>query len=418
MAASFVFDPKQRFVCRDCPGRCCKLPGTIELTADEQRALLEDSWARERLGAEGAAWVQRGIMPMRERARELCCVFLDEDDLCGLQKARGHDALPSPCQAFPFGFLDDEAQRTVVLLSRLCPSIRDSTGELLDERRLRQKLRQRKTVERMATVTSTVGRRILSRPQYLKLVRVWSERLTRDESPVSALAHLYDITHAFEEKLAPEPEKPDDAAVEEALAAALEVPHVVPSPEPTAPFHARSLFAYLLGNLSYPARVLLPHRIARPGVFRFMAARGLVTKLKWLRERGSVDLLYVDAPVPLARVAGVARFLGQAEGRLVRDFLHQVLERRHLLSQPRYLREVLVDLVMAAVTISRFARCRAAALGRQQVVALDVAEGIGVAELTLVSHASLKEQGRTLRELRRSLLVSRDHVHALLGTEA
>lgn len=418
MATSFAFPKTQRFACKDCPARCCKLPAAIQLTADEQGRLLADPWAANRLGKEGAKWVARGILPMRERSRTLACVFLDDDDLCALQKEHGHEYLPSPCQAFPFGFIEDEAKRTVALMSRLCPSIRDNTGELVDERRLQRKLLERGEPERLSTALSTVDRRLLSRSQYLDLVALWSAQLAREDSPANVLAHLYDMTCAFELRLSTEAEKPSDMAVQAALAAATSSSQEQLQPTLGTPFHVRSLHAYLLGNLCYPSRILLPQRVDRPSPWHLMMLRSLHSKLKWLTMLGRVDLLYVAKPVPLRRVANVSRFLGNREGQAVRRFLVEILERRHTLSHPRYLRDILVDLGLITAVVSRYARCRAASEARADVNLDDVAEGTSVAELVLASHASFREQSRTMLELRRTMMASREHFRSLLGSEA
>jgi lysine-N-methylase len=279
------------------------------------------------------------------------------------------------------------------------------------------KFKQRGVHERMSKAMSTIGRQFLSQSQYLQIVRFWSARLATDESPARILAELYDVTQSIEERLVGEPEKPSDTVINNALLAASRISVLPLEPRAKTPFYARSLFAYLLGNLCYPSRVLLPFRIERPSRL-LSTVRDLYTKAKWLLGRGKVDLLYVSRLVPLGRVVNVSHFLGHAEGKIVREFLVQVIARRHLLSHPRYLRDVLLDLALAAVTISRYARCRAASDGRNVVSRADVADGIAVAELILVAHSSLSEQGRTMRELRRMLLVSRKHYRDLLASEA
>ena len=66
-----------------------------------------------------------------------------------------------------------------------------------------------------------------------------------------------------------------------------------------------------------------------------------------------------------------------------------VLKRRHLLSEERPVSAVLLDLVLAAVLISRVARCHAAAAGRSKANQVDLREGIATAELMITSHASV-----------------------------
>jgi lysine-N-methylase len=345
-------------------------------------------------------------------------VFLDDDELCSLQKKYGHDYLPRTCQAFPFGFVRNERQEVVAQISRLCPSIRDDRGTPIDRRLLATKLAQRGGAERMAKVMSTLERRVLSQDQYLRVVRHWDERLSESQSPATALADLYDFTCAFEQALASGPEYPGDRAVQAALMEAWRRDPERLVVGSGTPLHARLLFAYLLGNLCHPGRSLLPQRIRRPSLLRLQGLRALLQKLYWLIERGSVDLMYVPQPVKLQCVATVPRFLAEAEGSPVREYLRLVLQRRQVFVEPRYLLGVLLDLGLATTVISRFARCRASAAGRSGVTTADVHEGIAVAELVLLSHASHRDQGRLMRNLRVSLLGSRARFRRVIGTEA
>jgi lysine-N-methylase len=415
MSTRFVFASGQHFACRDCPARCCRLPATIRLSADEIGRYREEQWIRERLGAEGMRWLEQGIVPMYERAGQLDCMFLDEDELCSMHKRFGHDSLPQTCQAFPFGFVRNERQEVVVDLSRLCPSIRDNRGELVDLRLVKAKLAQRGGAQRMAKAMSTVERRILTQAQYLQVAGKLPERLDGSVPPAQTVAELYDFVRAVEVELAAGPEKPTDDAVRAALARRQEAPAAPLVAARRTPFAARMLFAYCLGNLCYPARVILPHRTRRAPL-QSVGAFG--TKLKWLVERGTVDLLYVPRPVRLQHVARVRRFLGEPEGEIVTDYLRLVMERRQIFAEPRYLLGVVLDLGLGALVISRFARCRAAAEGRSRVEKADVREGIAVAELVLLNNASQREEGRMLRNLRRTLLGSREAFRRLLGTEA
>jgi Fe-S-cluster containining protein len=106
-AAKIISPPDQRFECRDCPARCCRLPWRVGLEPEEVDRYLADPWVRERAGDEGVPILERGVLPMREHDRKLQCVFLDDD---GLQHAEAvsHAAIPRSCQAFPFGFVRGE----------------------------------------------------------------------------------------------------------------------------------------------------------------------------------------------------------------------------------------------------------------------------------------------------------------------
>lgn len=408
--------PSQRFECRDCPARCCRLPWSIRFSGEEAQRYLSDPWVRERAGREGAQVIERGVLPMREKDRRLECVFLDEDMLCSLQKRFGHSYIPRACQAFPFGFIHDEENAVVAQLSRLCPSIRDNYGEPVDKQ-LKDKLRQKGEPERMSKAMATLKGMILSQPQYIRVARHWEEQLAAGASPAAVLARLYDWMYAFEGALPHGSERAADAAVQAALerAHASEVEPLSPRPSPS--FHARVLFAYLLGNLCYPSRVRQAHRVEQAPA-RLQALRSFGNKAAWMLGRGTVDMLFVPRPFKLQRVRAVERFLSAEEGALVSEYLRLVVQRRNIFIQPRHLLAGVLDLSLATVVISRFARCRAAAEERTRVAPDDVREGIGVAELLLLSHANVSEQGRLMKNLRWLLLTNRERFRHVLATEA
>ncbi|WP_437335137.1 YkgJ family cysteine cluster protein [Sorangium sp. So ce394] len=409
--------PDQKFACRDCPARCCRLPWNIRFSSDEAKRYLEEPWVRERAGEEGALVIARGVLPMREKDRRLQCVFLDDDLLCSMQKQFGHEYIPRSCQAFPFGFVRDEKDVVVAQLSHLCPSIRDNYGEPVD-RQLKDKLQQRGDTERMSKALATLGGVILAQPQYLRAAAHWDAELATDASPAATLARLYDWTTAFERALPPGAERAADVSIDAALAlAGAEAPAPL-EPRKKPSFYARVLFAYLLGNLCYPSRVREAHRVGKASWTELHALRSFGNKAAWMLGRGTVDMLFIPKPFKLQRVRTVDRFLAGDEGTLVKDYLRLVLQRRHIFSAPRHLLAAVLDLSLATVIISRFARCRAAADGRVKVSPEDVREGISVAELVLLSHAALSEQGKLMKNLRWLLLTKRESFRALLATEA
>jgi lysine-N-methylase len=98
----------------------------VPVTKEESDRILGDEEAAARLGARGTAILRAGVLPMREHKEKLACLFLDDDLLCRLHKRHGHEFIPAPCLAFPFGFSENEKSQPVALLSRYCPSIRDN----------------------------------------------------------------------------------------------------------------------------------------------------------------------------------------------------------------------------------------------------------------------------------------------------
>lgn len=408
----------QRYACRDCPARCCRVPWQIRFSEADAARYVAEPWINERLSPAALAIMASGVLPMREHERRLQCAFLDEDNLCSMQKKFGHSYLPNSCQSFPFGFVTDKDNSVIAQLSHLCPSIRDNYGEPVLPQ-LKDKLRQVGQPERTSSAMSTTSRVFLTKGQYGKVAAQWKQSLGKGGTPLQVLARLYDQTRAFELALEADGEKAKDSAVAKAIASAFasgEVEPLEPLPKPS--FHARACYSYLLGNLCYPARVRQPH--ATGDAPSFGGLRAALNKWAWMRQRGTVDLLFVDGEVSLQAVRKVAPCLSDGDGDLgtfVQSFLVMVLERRHLFARPRFLLDVLVDLSIAAVVVARFARCRASAAGLAAVRREDVAEGMSVAELVLLSHLNLAEQGKTLANVRQLMLADRKAFRALLASE-
>jgi lysine-N-methylase len=414
MASKFSFPQNQRFECRDCPAKCCRLPARIRITGEEAERYLADPWVRERAGDEGVRIIQGGGLPIHEKDRGPQCVFLDDDNLCSMQKRFGHDYIPRTCQAFPFAFTRDHSDVIVAQLSQLCPSSRDNYGHPV-AKQLPIKLRQKGVTEQISMEMATLGGAILSPAQYLRAARRWEEELGAAVSPAITLARLYDFTSAFEAALPAGLERASDAAVDEALGRAGEPTTAPPAPRKSPSFYARVLFACVLGYLCYPSRVKLAHRIGKAS--RLSGWRSLANKIAWMIDWGTVDMQYIPRPFRLRRVNAVDPFLSESDAGPVREYLRLVLQRRQIFCEPRHLLAVVVDLALATAIISRFARCRAAADNRTRVTPEDVREGISVAELVLVSHVDVSARGPLLRALCRLLLTSRAGFLGVLASE-
>jgi len=415
MPTKFVFDAEQRFDCRDCPARCCRLPVAIPLSSGEIARFREEPWIHKRVGDAGVKWIEKGVVPTKDVGGILQCAFLDEDDLCSMQKQFGHDFLPQTCKSFPFGFVRNEKDRLVAQMSQLCPSIRRNYGDPVTKKRLQQKLDEKGGAERMSKAMGTRHGQILNQKQYMRVVDRWLDRLVPDARPPQVLIELYDWTLAFEDAIPQTAEKPADAEVTAALEKADEAKLAAFSWSTGLPWQARMLYAYVLGGLSYPARVALPHRIDPPPIFQ--GVRTLWVKMKWLIGRGTADLIYVPKTVPLREVEQVPRFLSTQRAQPVSALLRLVVERRQIFREPRHMMDVLVDLVLSTLVISRYARCRAASEGRSEVTEEDVEGGIAVAELALLGHASQRKAGKAMVNMRRMLIANREMLLRMLASE-
>jgi lysine-N-methylase len=412
-----MFREGQRFACRDCPARCCRMPWRTAMKRDDAARIAADPWVRERLSAKALRVLEGGVLPMVERDRRPACAFLDEDEWCGLQKEKGHNFIPRACQVFPFDFARDENGRLLGSLSRLCPSVRDDYGDPALEQ-LSDKLEQQGAVDDTAATMSTLTGVSLRRAQYFPLVERWEARLEETDRPLEAVAELFDWMSAFELALPEGREKVDDETVQEATARADEA-----EPKPLKGgaglgYRGRMLFAHVMGHLCYPARVALDHRIDERPWWHFAGVRALLMRLSWLLMRGTVDLIFVDRPVPLGRLVRVAPPVRGEQGRVVAQFLVEALRRRQLFSQTRPLQAVLLDLALAAVLTSRFARCRAAAAGATEAAPEDVAEGLSIAELMVISHVSPNSSTDLLQRLRWAMLSEPLNLRRILGAEA
>ncbi len=407
---SIIAPPDQKYACRDCPARCCSSPWGIPVSEEERTRILADADAAGRLNERARAVLRAGILPMQELDGRLACVFLDQDQLCSLQKKHGHAFIPAPCQAYPFGFSENERGQPVALLSRYCPSIRDSYGEPASQI-LGAKLEQAGGMKPLAEKMGLRSGRVLARKHFARLAEGFRAILAGSDSAAQALLQIYESLDAFDEAL---PRKvPDDAAVDAAWSTALaqHAPPAVPSPPG---FNHRVFLAYTLGGLSYPTRVLMPHRTTAISLLERLRALG--NRIRWFLGRGRVDLYLVSGSVPVAQIRRVASPLVGPLSHLVSAYLSEVLLRRQGMSRQTYLSRVVVDLALMALLISQHARAAAAAAGRSEPSEAEVREGIGIAEL-LFSHQSDGAQSAVFDSLRLKLMADPTDFRRLITGE-
>jgi lysine-N-methylase len=282
------------------------MPWTIRFDDSVAARFAAEPFVRERVGDAGLAVIARGMLPTRVEARRLQCVFLDEDELCSLQKRFGHAYLPAPCQSFPFSFVADEHGASIAQLSRLCPSIRDHRGAPVLPM-LPAKLAESGGAARLTHRMATLSGVMLGRPQFLKVAATWAAHLAASDDLASTLARLVELTHALERGLEGG-EYVADATLDAALAAAEETSPATTPPRATS-YWARLFFAFTLGNLAYPSRLRQPDRVDPPVPFEGL--RALWNKLVFLFERGRVDLLLLPARVALGGLRRVRPVLGR-----------------------------------------------------------------------------------------------------------
>lgn len=410
-ALAIVHPEGRHYACRDCAARCCTSSWGIPVSKEECDRIMGDDEARSRLGPRGEAILRAGVLPMREQNERLACVFLDADQLCSLHKRHGHEFIPAPCQAYPFGFSQNEEKKPVALLSRYCPSIRDNYGDPVEQVIQDKWLQAGAQTAPMAEKMGLRSGRVLPRAQYVRVVKKWQEILDREQDPAVALARAYDFIDRVDEAL-PKNKKPNDQEFAVVLSAAEDerAEGLVPG---KLTFGGRMLVAHLLGGICYPSRVMLAHRMTPVRFLERVAS--WMNRLAWLFGLGRVKLLFVERPVSIRRARDVPPFLSSEIGRLVSDYLLEVLERRQGMIKQTYLSRVVVDLALMTVLISRYARAAASTEGGR-VEDRHVKEGIGIAEL-LFSHQGDSGQSTVLHQLRLALMANREDYRRLLAGE-
>lgn len=408
---AIIYPEGQKYACRDCPARCCTSWG-IPVTPEERERILSDDEARARLGQRGIAILRSGVLPMRERNEQLTCVFVDDDMLCSLHRRHGHEFIPAPCRAFPFGFSLNEKQQPVVLASRYCPSIRDNRGEPIEEL-VAAKYEEAAKPPPMSEKMGLRSGRVLPRHQYVVLIEAWADVLRQGSNVALSLANIFDLTDVLDEGLPPT-KMPTNQEIQRALS-----PDQRPDSLYLAPgkltFGGRMMVAHLLGGLCYPSRVMLAHRTTPIRLGEKLRSWG--NRLRWLFGWGQVKMLFVEQAVRVAEISRVAPFLGGAKGRLVVDYLIELVGRRQGMTRQTYLHRVIVDYALMTVVISRYARAAASAEGLPEVEERHVREGIGIAEL-LFSHQGEASQSLVLQQLRLLLMSNRDDYRRLLAAES
>lgn len=350
---------------------------------------------------------------MRELRGQLACVFLDADDLCSLHKRHGHAFLPRACQAFPFGVAQDERGDQVALLSRYCPSIAQNYGEPILSS-LPAKLAQLDPPPAMSRRMGLRSGRTLPLDQYAQLVEAWRRELDTTGNVGSSLVRLYALTEAVDAAL-PRDHAPNDAGFRAVLDQAWKATPAHPVPRRALKWGGRILLSLLLGTVSEPLHLLQPFRVERVSLGEHL--RAWWVRMKWFLGRGRVRLLFIDTPIQLRALPGVAPCLRGEPGRSIAQYLREVLARRQGMHKQTYLHRFVIELGLLAVVAACYARARAQSRREHAVSPSDIQEGIGVAEL-LLTHQGEMGHNPVLDQLRLQLLSNPDDFQALLGAES
>lgn len=381
-------DTDQHFACRDCPARCCRLPGRVTLLPEERKRLEGTPWVVERFRRMGVWFETRkgeDHLPAVEVNRLRQCALLDEDGLCALHKQEGVQATPLTCRTFPFGFVrEPDGLRTY--LSHVCPSIRDNYGEPMAAR-WEEKRRDLHMLEPKATASAMMLAGVkLEAEDYL----VWAERVAEwiegARHPSAGLVRAMAWTEALGQQAAKTGQLPEN------WCDPVETPEEVDWSGMLEPSAWRRSTRLLLGlsllQLGYPMRLgnLSSKAQLYAGVVRFMTGA--------VRLSGEVDLLFTPGPADWAWAARISAPGGNRllSARMAR-YVAGLLRRRNFLLRDEGLEEVLFRLALAGAVVSWFSRIRAAARGAVEVALEDVREGESACEYTLTYHGTLFEAG-------------------------
>lgn len=191
-----VANDQQQYACQDCPAKCCRFPWKITLSQANFETYRATPWIQERLAKEKVEFLPKGTgyeLPRVFKADgDAGCLFLDEDNLCSIQKHLGHEALPQTCQIYPFAFVG-QAQPAVDATiypstSFFCKSILYNYGEPLSGI-LDGKYQQEVEMGRISVLPDSLllGSIPIAKPAYLRLSDHIQSLLQREDVPVAAL---------------------------------------------------------------------------------------------------------------------------------------------------------------------------------------------------------------------------------------
>jgi lysine-N-methylase len=254
--------------------------------------------------------------------------------------------------------------------------------------------------------------RVLSLHQYVMVIEAWAESLRRGSHVASSLTEIFDLTETLDQGLPPS-KKPSDQEIAGALAK-IDRPQGLEQSPGKLTFSGRVLLAHLLGGICYPSRVMLAQRMTPIRFWERVGSWG--NRSRWLFGWGRVKLLFVKDWVRISQITKVTPFLEGAMGRIVGDYLIELIGRRQGMAKQTYLHRMIVDYALMTVVISRHARAAASAEGLAQVMEKHVREAIGVAEL-LFSHGD-PGQSLVLQQLRLRLMSNREDFRRLLAAES
>lgn len=371
-----VFDANQRYACRDCPARCCRAPWNIFVKREEYERYRATPWIEERLAADGVDFQphQDGFnLPRTQKADGgFGCAFLDDDNLCAIQKREGHQAIPLTCQVYPFQFMET-AETPYTVPSFYCRSILHNYGEPLAEvvpDKYRHWHENRGRLTRMPETVSLAGTPMDQRTYFLLCDKLAALFTDDETTTVKALLTGRTVVNTLGQTCLDAPEVTMDD-----IEAAFGNPVEYRAPEVEHQQGGGSLAIRVLVAVSIIA-LFVKSGDCRP-VGRTQFIRTLVNLMRY---QGQVRLWDLPDPVSLEALQGIA--LNEAERPLmekhIRRYIAGILASKLFLCQKSDdILKAYFHLGISYAAIFSVARMMAVRSGRRQVAAEDVLEAIG-----------------------------------------
>lgn len=387
----FIHPPGQNFACRDCPSRCCK-NWTVDITASDVARFRSEEWIQSRLQETGTSFLRLGgdhfLLPVIEVERQMRCVFLEPDGLCGMHRRYGHDFLASSCQTFPFDFIEDENEKIIVVASRVCPSIRENYGDPL-EPILKEKFEQSGGIAKKQSPFLLLGAKTrLNLRQYSAIFAEWEKLISAEESVPLALALCHRLLESLAAKwrdraeLGGEEFQAGLKEAEEELGGIREQTRAELAAEGQGSHRvAEVMQALACLPLTYPLR----SRVLFQGAARARYLSGVLKSLiALLTMKGTIDAIHLGASIPLDPRLRKNRVLGANELEEIRGYLLRVLSRRKFAMQPGALEEILFVLIMVPTSCAFFAKLSAAGRNAASPERQDFREAISALEMSVL----------------------------------
>lgn len=315
-------------------------------------------------------------MPMVPKNHEMQCLFLDEDNLCSIHRHQGFNALPSVCKSYPFQFINEGNDRTVVQLSHFCPSIRDNYGEPIADQ-LEEKFSQAQ--HHRSTLPESLPCRIatLPRSDYLMLADKWADALELSNHAANSL-----ISMNYQVQLWSENPLEDIHSIDVSDVAAINLADLPTySPDRLSRIGKAVLFLALIPLTTSMSQSILTRKKDTWGYLKQI----ILDLTGVLFGKRPVRTLITDRPVSIGpdfwKIEGFDRDFQKQ----LTAYLATILRQRGIFTKVATLDEVLFLLTLGSAFMTVCARISAAAENRKRI---NLNAGIAFTDKAFLSHGN------------------------------